>query len=335
MAAQEARTPRVRRKRFHASRWLPPAAPRVVAVVPAFNEDKYIASVVLKVRSHVDRVLVVDDGSRDLTASLAAEAGAAVVRHAANRGKGAAVRTGLRWVIDAGAEAVVLLDGDGQHRPEHIEQLVAPVLAGQADLVVGSRFIGRDARRNIPGWRVLGQRALNAATTLGSGRRLTDSQSGFRALSRRAARLMRDGLRSDGFSVESEMQLLAREHGLVTVEAPIVVDYDVPLKRNPVAHGLAVLDGLLRLVGQTRPLLVLSGPGLVVLLLGLLLGLVVVETYDATRQLAIGYGMLTVLLTVVGLLALFVGITLHTLRAYFVDLAQTVRADVVDLAQRA
>jgi glycosyltransferase involved in cell wall biosynthesis len=229
---------------------------------------------------------------------------------------------GLGWALAAGATAVVLLDGDGQHRPDAITSLTAPVLAGEADVVVGSRFIGRDGRRRIPGWRVLGQRALNAATTVGSGQRLTDSQSGFRALSRRAALVLRDELRSDGFAVESEMQLLAREYGLRTLETPIVVDYDVPLKRNPVAHALEVLNGFLRLAGQARPLLFFSVPGLVALLPGLLLGLAVVSSYDQTGQFAVGHGLLTVLLVLAGLLALFSGVLLHTMRALFLDFSQ-------------
>ncbi len=295
------------------------APPRVVAVIPAYNEEKYIASLVLKVRRHADRVLVVDDGSRDLTGLLAVEAGATVVTHPANQGKGAAIRTGLREALELGGQAVVLLDGDGQHRAEHVGAIVAPVLAGEADMVVGSRFIGRDARRNVPGWRVFGQFALNVATRICSGVGLTDSQSGFRALSRDAALLMSERLSSRGFSVESEMQFIAPEHGLRVVETPIAVDYDVPLKRNPVSHGLSVLNGLLRLVAQARPLLFISAPGLVLLMSGLLLGLAVMDIYNTTLQFAIGYALLTVLLVETGLLGLFVGIMLHTMRAFFLE----------------
>ncbi|MGH2355099.1 MAG: glycosyltransferase family 2 protein [Chloroflexota bacterium] len=291
-----------------------------VAVIPAFNEDKYIASVVLKVRRYVDQVLVVDDGSSDLTKVLASAAGAEVLAHDVNQGKGAAVRTGLRRAMEVGADVVVLLDGDGQHRPDDIERLIAPVLAGEADMVVGSRFIGQDARQNIPVWRVFGQRALNAATTVSSGHGLTDSQSGFRALSRRATGLVCSDLKSDGFTVESELQFLAQEHGLRTVEAPIVVDYHVPLKRNPVTHAIQVLNGILKLVSQARPLLFISLPGLLLLVLGILLGLLVVSIYNEIGELAVGYSMLTVLLVVVGMLALFVGITLHTIRAFFLEL---------------
>jgi glycosyltransferase involved in cell wall biosynthesis len=295
---------------------------RRVAIIPAYNEDKYISGVVLKSRRYVDQVVVVDDGSTDLTGVLAEEAGATVITHRPNQGKGAAVRTGLLWAHQAGMEAAVLLDGDGQHNPHDIAKLVEPVLNGEADIVVGSRFIGQDARRNIPTWRQAGQRTLNAATALSSGTGLTDSQSGFRAFSRRAVVVLCAELTSTDFTVESEMQFLARQHNLRTLETPVVVDYDVALKRNPILHGMEVLNGILRLVGQARPLLFVSVPGIIVLALGLLLGLLVVDIYGRTHELAVGYALLTVLLAVVGILALFTGIILHTMRAFFIQISR-------------
>jgi glycosyltransferase involved in cell wall biosynthesis len=300
-----------------------PAAPaRRVAIIPAYNEDKYIPGVVLKARRYVDRVVVVDDGSSDLTGVLAQEAGATVITQRPNQGKGAAVRTGLLWARQAEAAVVVLLDGDGQHNPHDIVKLVEPVLNGEADIVVGSRFIGQEARRNIPRWRQAGQQTLNAATAFSSGNGLTDSQSGFRAFSRHAVEVMCAELTSKGFAVESEMQFVAREHNLRTIETPIVVDYDVALKRNPVVHGMEVLNGILRLVGQARPLLFISVPGLFMLAFGLVLGLVVMDIYGRTGELAVGYSLLTVLLLIVGVLSLYSGITLHTIRAFFLQLSR-------------
>jgi len=293
-----------------------------VAVIPAYNEDKYIASLVLKTRRYVDYVVVVDDGSTDLTGALAQEAGAIVLSQAPNQGKGAAVLRGLSWARDNGASAVVLLDGDSQHNPHDITHLIAPVVKGEADIVVGSRFIGDDALKNVPRWRVVGQQTLNMATTLSSQYALTDSQSGFRAFSRRALEIMCDELTSKGFSVESEMQFVAREHNLHMVETPIVVNYDVALKRNPVVQGIEVLNGLMKMVGQARPLLFISGPGLILMVLGMLLGLLVVNTYRDTQELAIGYSLLTVMLLVIGVLSIFSGITLHTMRAFFVQLTR-------------
>jgi glycosyltransferase involved in cell wall biosynthesis len=117
----------------------------VVAVIPAYNEERFIGSVVLRARQYADTVIVVDDGSTDATGEIAAAAGVIVVRHESNRGKGAALNTGFHRARALGAAAVVTLDGDGQHRGDELAVLAEPVLSGQADIVVGSRFLGSRA----------------------------------------------------------------------------------------------------------------------------------------------------------------------------------------------
>ena len=114
----------------------------MVVIVPAYNEERFIGSVVLKVRWYADRVIVVDDGSTDFTPEIAEAAGALVARHPQNRGKGAALNTGLGLACTLEPAVVVMLDGDGQHMCRQIPLLAAPVLAGQADIVVGSRYLG-------------------------------------------------------------------------------------------------------------------------------------------------------------------------------------------------
>ncbi len=295
--------------------------PKIVALIPAYNEERFIGSVVLKARKYVDAVIVVDDGSTDATAEIAEAAGAIVIRHAHNRGKGAALNTGFRQARKMTPEAVVALDADGQQRCEEIPTLIRPVLAGQADMVVGSRFL--TVRSGLPGWRVFGQRLLNLVTNLGSGFNLSDSQSGFRAFSRQTIETVT--FRSDDFSVESEMQFLAQKHGLKVVEVPITCHYDDSPKRNPFLHGVQVLNGILRLIGQHRPLLFFGVPGLATLLLGLLFGLWVVDIYRKTLTLAIGYALITVLLVLVGIFAIFTGIILHSIRALLSEPKEAIR----------
>jgi glycosyltransferase involved in cell wall biosynthesis len=256
-------------------------------------------------------VLVIDDGSSDRTAEVAAAAGAQVVRHATNVGKAAAVRTAFEHAREMEADALVLIDGDSQHDPSEVEQVLEPVLGGRADMVVGSRFAG--VKSAIPRWRRLGQHSLTMATNLGSGVAVTDSQSGFRAFSRRAIERMQ--FEHVGFSVESEMQFEARAHRLTVEEVPIQVHYSLPNKRNPVWQGFNVIDAVLRLIAQHRPLLFFGVPGMLMVLAALALGVHVVRIYEATLTLAVGYAMITVMLSVVGVLATFMGIMLHTMRA--------------------
>jgi len=291
-------------------------SPRIVAVIPAHNEDRFIGSVVLKAREHADVVLVVDDGSTDATAQIATAAGATVIRHESNLGKGAALSTGFAAALKLSPAAVVVLDADGQHQAEEIPLVAAPVLAGEADMVVGSRFL--QTNDSIPGWRAVGMQALTALTNLGSRVPLSDSQTGFRAFSPQA--LSGLDLRSQGFSVESEMQFQARQLDLKIAEVPISVIYTEKPKRNPVVHGMQVVNGILRLIGQHRPLLFFAGPGFIGLVAGLWWGLRVVDIYRRTQQLAVGYALIAALLCIVSSVALSTGVILHSLRGLLLDL---------------
>ncbi len=289
----------------------PQTHPRV-AVIAALNEDRFIGSVVLKTRRYVDQVIVVDDGSHDQTAAVAEEAGATVIRHQRNLGKAQAVNTGLGRARELGASLVVLIDADGQHDPAEIPALVAPIDSGAADVVVGSRFLG--VRSHIPRWRIWGQHALTLATNLASGVSISDSQSGFRVLSQRALEMLifRPG---GGFSLESEMQFLAQQHSLTIAEVPVSVTYAERPKRNPLGHGLQVVNGIVVLVSQHRPLFFFGVPGLLILTLGLVLGIIVVDRYNTYQNLAVGTALISILLAITGIQTLFTGIVLHSIRA--------------------
>src|SRR5690349_4093402 len=182
-----------------------PASP-TVALIPAYNEARFIGSLVLAALAHVDLALVVDDGSSDRTAEIARRAGATVFRHSQNQGKAAAVNTGFLYMRQLKAAGVVMLDGDGQHTADDIPRVLEPILAGEADIVVGSRFL--DVKSDIPLYRQVGQHGLTLATNLTSGVRVSDSQSGYRAFSSRAIEKLWFG--QGGFSIESEMQFLIR-----------------------------------------------------------------------------------------------------------------------------
>lgn len=288
-------------------------APRV-ALIPAFNEERFIGSVVLKTRRYVDLVIVVDDGSSDETAELAEAAGATVIRQG-NMGKAGAINAGLEQARSLNASVLVLLDGDGQHNPADIPTLMQPILNGEADMVVGSRFMGVES--SIPRWRVAGQHALTMATNMASGVALTDSQNGFRALSPRALQNFR--FRTSGFSVESEMQFLIKQHNLAVDEVPISVNYDERPKRNPFRQGMQVLNGILRMIGQNRPLFFFGTPGIIILAFGLYLALDVVDRYSLYSQLAVGRAIMSMTLCIGGLLSIFTGVILHTIRAYLHD----------------
>jgi glycosyltransferase involved in cell wall biosynthesis len=280
---------------------------RIVAVIPAFNEERFIGSVVLVARQYADQVIVVDDGSSDRTAELATAAGARVVRQGVQGGKGRALNAGFRLARRLSPTAVVVLDGDAQHDPAEIPSLVAPILAGQADVVIGSRFL--EVRSAIPWWRQVGQHALTAATNAASGVRLTDSQTGYRAFS--PAALDHLFFHSGGLSVESEMQFQLGQGTLRITEVPVHVQYLDGSKRNPVMHGLKVIDTIVGLVARKRPLLLIGAPGLMLATVGLYIGLLTLETSTHAHVVPIGSAVLATLLLLGGLVSAATATILH------------------------
>lgn len=197
---------------------------KVVAVIPAYREEGRIGAVVKAVAPFVAAVVVVDDGSGDGTGAAARAAGAVVLTHTLNRGQGAALRTGNEAALALGAEAVVHLDADGQHDPAAVPTLLAPLMAGAADVVYGSRFFGEQAVGMPPGRRFALELArLFSIVALGVPAGFTDPQSGCRALT--AAAVRRLPFRQDRMAHASELLVLLGQSGLRWCEVPITVKY--------------------------------------------------------------------------------------------------------------
>ena len=210
---------------------------KIVAVIPAYNEEDALADVIAKTFNHVDDVIVIDDGSIDRTAEIAREAGARVISHSINLGKGEALKSGFKAIEDD--SIIVTIDGDGQHNPDEIPKLVKPIIEDDADLVNGSRYMN-GPEENTPAYRRVGQKVLDIATNISAGIKVTDSQSGFRAFSNKSRDVFR--FKDTGFGIESEMLVDAAEAGLKIVEVPITVRYDVDgSTKDPISHGFGVL----------------------------------------------------------------------------------------------
>ncbi|BAZ98417.1 glycosyltransferase family 2 protein [Methanothermobacter sp. EMTCatA1] len=282
---------------------------RIVAVIPAFNEEVAIGSVVLLTGEHVDEVIVVDDGSADRTAHVAEMAGARVIRHHRNLGKGAALKTGFEA---ADADVIVTLDADAQHNPAEIPKLVEPILRGEADVVNGSRYLhGRD--ENTPRYRRVGQKILDRATNISTGLEITDTQSGFRAFS--SASIPHFRFRDPGFVVESEMLADAAEAGLRIVEVEVGVRYDVDgSTRNPISHGVSVLLKIIGDLELKRPLYYFTLPGLIIGVTGAILSLMFIRDYITGVSVNMGPTIVAVMLTLFGTFFIFTGIILDSMR---------------------
>jgi glycosyltransferase involved in cell wall biosynthesis len=287
----------------------------VIVVIPAFNEGRDIGSVLLRMVRYPVKIIVVDDGSSDDTSIIAEAAGATVIRLEKNNGKGVALNAGFHAARLLNPDVIVTFDGDGQHLATDLPAVIQPVLNDQADIVIGSRYLQPTSR--VPRHRVLGHLFFNLLTSVASGVSVTDSQSGYRAFSRRAYNA--DIFHSTNFTVEAEMQFLAREHSLKVTEVPITIRYDDKPKRSVIGQGRMVLNGILRLMGQYRPLLFIGVPGAILLTVGILFGIWVVNIYSRIQTLAVGYAMISVLISIIGMLLLSTGIILHSIRALLME----------------
>lgn len=284
------------------------AGARVVAVIPAYNAERFIGSGVLAAVRQVDRVIVVDGGSTDRTAALAEAAGAWVIRLGENPGIDAALKVGVDQARRLHPQAVVILDADSRHDPGEIPGLVGPIIEERADVVIGSPLVGGGSAP--PWWRRIGDVPLNALTKAAGRVGVRDSPSGYRALSPAALPLIAS---AGGWGVEPGMQGVLRESGLRTVAVPVHGACRERAERLPLKHGLAPTDRVLALVAQRRPILFFAAPGVVLALSGVALGTAVVGTVGQAHRLPVGMALLTTMLVLGGALLGIAGVILHSM----------------------
>jgi glycosyltransferase involved in cell wall biosynthesis len=287
---------------------------KVIVAIPAYNEEIAIGSVILGSLKHADDVVVVDDGSKDHTVEIAWLAGAKVVSHAGNRGYGAAIKTCFETAIKVDADIMVVIDADGQHNTNEIPLLVRDIVDSGSDIVIGSRFVnGNSKNQRIPAYRKLGMKVLDTATNTCAGMKLSDSQSGFRAYSRKAIHSLT--LVNHDMGIGSEILIKAAESRLKISEAPITVRYDIgdTSSINPLAHGFSVLNDVACRVSLKRPVLFYYVPGAIMMAIGVLFAFLLFTIFNETRSLAVEYGIGALVFVVVGMILVSTGLTLSSM----------------------
>ncbi len=282
---------------------------KIVVGMPAYNEEKYIGSMVLEAQQYADEVIVVDDGSIDRTSKVAELAGATVVRHMENKGYGSAIQSIFVEAKRRNPDILVILDADSQHNPNEIPSLTKAIREG-FDIVIGSRKMRISS--NIPPFRRIGQKVLSYFTNVLSRGEIADTESGFRAYSRKAIATLE--LKEKGMAVSSEIVSEASRKSLRIGEVPISVTYTRDGSTlNPIRHGFGVLHRIMVMISERRPLLFFGLFGGIFIVLGIVAGVMVVRVLFAAQVLNIGTALMSMLLITIGVLCISTGVILNVL----------------------
>jgi glycosyltransferase involved in cell wall biosynthesis len=283
----------------------------VTVCIPAYNEEKTIAKVIVGAMKTGGRVIVCDDGSSDSTGEIAFALGAHLITHKANLGKGEALASLLDAARITQPVAVVTLDADDQHDPQDIVSVVEPILRGEADVVVGMRAMDS---KEVPRDRAFGNKVLDQLTSASAGVNLKDTQSGFRAYSLTA--INRINFHQHGMAVESQTLIDAAKLGLRIREVPITVRYEgIPQKRSKIVHVSEVIDYLITRTILGSPLLYIGLPGLVALVAGILVGVDVLNILASTHLVATGTALLAGVLIIAGITMMTTSLILKLMTA--------------------
>jgi len=292
---------------------------RILVCIPAFNEAKTIAEVIMKSKKYADTVIVYDDGSTDDTYEVANSAGATVIRNPENKGYGVAIRSLFQAAKEQNADIMVTLDSDGQHNPDQIPQLIEPLLKQRIDMVIGSRFLDSNDKEKVPRYRSFGIKTITKLTQAASYSGITDSQSGFRAYNKNA--LSKINLFEDGMAVSIEILLRAKEKKLLTTEVPITINYDVKdtSTHNPISHGVGVLYSVLQFISLRHPLAFYGLPGIALLGVAAFFLKNVLHLFSTTGYVSTNMILISVGIAVVGVVLLATAAIVYTLVALLKD----------------
>jgi len=254
---------------------------KIVIGIPAYNEEKNIASLLIKLKKISQDIIVCNDGSNDLTGKIAKELGATVIEHEKNLGYGSAIKSIFLKAHEINADILVTFDADGQHRIEDINVILEPIKNNIADIVIGSRFLNNN--QEIPKYREIGIKAITKLTNVTGGTKITDSQSGFRAYSKKI--LDKIIPQESGMGISTEILIKAQKADFKITEVPITILYEGDTStHNPISHGSSVILSTLKYVAIERPLVFYGIPGIIFLLIGLAFGVWTIQIYSEEGQ---------------------------------------------------
>jgi len=235
--------------------------------IPAFNEEKNIAAIITKLADITDTIIVCNDGSSDLTSDIAEKMGAFVINHEKNLGYGAAIRSIFLKAKELNGDILVTFDADGQHRIEDIEKVTKPIIDQEVDLVIGSRFLD-ESEKEVPQYRKVGIKVITKITNASIKKQLTDSQSGFRAYSKKVLNELNPS--ELGMGISTEILIKASSKNFRITEVPIKILYAGDTStHNPVSHGSSVILSTIKYTSIEHPLKFYGIPSMILFIIGI------------------------------------------------------------------
>ena len=239
----------------------------IIVGIPAFNEEKNIAVLIVQLKKIADKIIVCNDGSTDLTSKIAEELGATVINHEKNLGYGAAIRSIFLKSKELDGDVLVTFDADGQHKIEDINRVVDPIINEESDLVIGSRFLDK-SEKEVPQYRKVGIKIITKITNVTIKKQLTDSQSGFRAYSKKVLNELNPSELGMGISTEILIKASAKNFRISEVLIKITYDGDTST-HNPISHGSSVLLSTIKFTSIEHPLKFYGVPSMIFFAIGL------------------------------------------------------------------
>ena len=240
---------------------------KIAIGLPAFNEGKNIASIIAQLKKKYALIIVCDDGSSDFTSIIAEEMGAIVIKHKKNLGYGAAIRSLFLKAQELDCDILVTFDSDGQHKISDIESVIQPIENKQANIVIGSRFLG-NIEGDVPTYRKLGIKAITNLVNSNTGNKITDSQSGFRGYDKKTLEKIIPS--ESGMGVSTEILIKSNKYKLKITEVPITILYKKEItSQQTLSHGTSVILSTMKFISIEHPLKFYGIPGILFLAIGL------------------------------------------------------------------
>jgi len=284
---------------------------KIIVGIPAFNEEKNIAVLIIQLKKIADKIIVCNDGSTDLTSKIAEELGAIVINHEKNLGYGAAIRSLFLKSKDLDADILVTFDADGQHRIEDIDKVINPIINGESDLVIGSRFLD-ESKKEVPRYRKVGIKVITKITNATIKKQLTDSQSGFRAYSKKVLNELNPSELGMGISTEILIKASAKNFRISEVPIKIIYNGDTST-HNPISHGSSVLFSTIKFTSIEHPLKFYGIPSMIFFAIGLFFTYLSAQYYTDIGRLNTNLTLVGAGSMLIAVVLLLTGILLYSL----------------------